>query len=552
MTRELCFLLLVIGIGVPIQQRTSVPTSPVPTRVSITGTVVRAGTNEPIASVPVTLRPSGISILTDQGGKFKLEAPAGRYTLLALREGFVLQRDSVHGITEAGMLFSLNAGTLSNVVLSMIALPAIAGHTYFPNGEPLAAAVVQAYRWQYTPFGRRIKSIKTALTDDSGAYRLFWLPFGEYVVSASYNHREQRAGLGGRRLSANVPDPDAGFTTAFYGGGLNAAEAQLIRVTPGFDSGNFNIILSDTPRFSIRGQVVAAVPLPPDLKILFLPQGWDIDLEDTGNFVSLRPDGTFEITGISAGSYVMLAFGGHQSSPLVPVHVVNSNVEKLSIPVAPAVTVSGRVSVEGAIRTNLIGVRVSLVRSGIDTEMRIDARASEDGTFTAPDVGTGEYEVWVDRLPSGMYVRAIRFGGIDVLTGGMRVVSAANPSLDVTLSSTTAASLQGRALDSSGHAAGGVQVLLVPESRFRRRPDRYILGSTDAAGNFQLTPIPPGRYRAYAFEQIESGAQYAFAYDSPSTSPFADRAPVVNLIEGRATTVELKAIPATETAGGIR
>src|SRR6185369_2477643 len=101
-----------------------------------------------------------------------------------------------------------------------------------------------------------------------------------------------------------------------------------------------------------------------------LPQGWDIDLEDTGNFVSVGADGTFQITGISPGSYVMLAFGGHLSSTLVPIHVVNSNVEKLSIPVAPTVTVSGRVSVEGALRTNLTGVRVSLVRSGIDTEMR--------------------------------------------------------------------------------------------------------------------------------------------------------------------------------------
>jgi len=551
MVRNLGLLFLAIGIGVPVQQRTPVPTSPVSAKVSITGTVVRAGTNEPIASVPVTLRPSGISTVTDRAGKFKLEAPAGRYTLLVLAEGFVLQRDSVHGVTEGGLLFSLDAGqTLSNVVLSMIALPVIAGHTYFPNGEPLAGAVVRAYRWQYTPFGRRIKLIKTALTDDSGAYRLFWLPFGEFVVSASYNHREQHAALAGRRLSANVPDPDDGFTTAFYGGGLNAGEAQPIRVTPAFDPGNFNIILGDTPRFNIRGRVVAAVPLPPDLKMLFLPQGWDIDLEDTGNLVGIGSDGTFEITGISPGSYVTLAFGGHLSSPLVPVHVANSNVENLSIPVAPTVTVNGRVTVEGAIRTNLTGVRVTLVRSGIDTEMRIDARASEDGTFTAPDVGAGEYEVWVEGLP-GMYVRMIRFGGIDVLTGGMHVPSGGNASLDVTLSS-MAASLQGRAVGNSGDPAGGVQVLLVPEPRFRRRPDRYILGSTDASGNFQLTPIPPGRYRAYAFEQMESGAQYAFADESPLTSRFADRAVVVNLNEPKATTVELKVIPESETAGGIR
>src|SRR5439155_8552050 len=85
--------------------------------------------------------------------------------------------------------------------------------TYFPNGEPLAAAVVQAYRWRYTPFGRRMKIVKTALTDDSGEYRLFRLTFGEYIVSASYSHRSQRSALNGRQVSANVPDPDEGYTT---------------------------------------------------------------------------------------------------------------------------------------------------------------------------------------------------------------------------------------------------------------------------------------------------------------------------------------------------
>ena len=554
MIRQICLLFLFLGI--PIQQRTPLPTSRAAARVSITGTVVRGGTNEPIGSVRLTLRPSGVSAVTDMGGKFRIDAVPGRYTLTAEREGFVLQLDATHGVTEMGVALTLNAGQpISGMALAMIPAPTISGHTYFPNGEPLAAAVVQAYRWRYTPFGRRMKIVKTALTDDSGEYRLFRLTFGEYIVSASYSHRSQRSALNGRQLSANVPDPDEGYTTVFYGGAASASEAQVVRVAPGLDAGGLNIILSDTPRFSIRGQVVSAVPLPPDLKIAFVPEGSDLNLH-TSNFISVSADGTFEVTGVSPGSYLMLAFGGRLSSPLVPVHVGNSNVEKLSIPLAPAITVNGRVSIEGAIRpnlagTNLAGVKIGLVRRSREIEQRIEVFAGGDGAFTLPDVGPGEYDVLVERVPSGTYTRSIRYGGRDVLSDAVRIGIDPNDSLDVSLSPMTG-TVEGHVSERVDVPSPGVQVVLVPEMRLRRRPDRYIVGLTDVSGNFQLTGVPPGQYTAFAFEQIEPEAYYAFAYDPSVSARFADRAASVNLNQGNVTRLELKAIPSAETAGGFR
>src|SRR6266566_885264 len=554
MIRQICLLFLFLGI--PIQQRTPLPTSRAAARVSITGTVVRGGTNEPIGSLRITLRPSGVSAVTDMEGKFRIDAVPGRYTLTAEREGFVLQLDATHGVTEMGVALTLSAGQpISGMALAMIPAPTISGHTYFPNGEPLAAAVVQAYRWRYTPFGRRMKIVKTALTDDSGEYRLFRLTFGEYIVSASYSYRSQRSALNGRQLSANVPDPDEGYTTVFYGGAVSASEAQVVRVAPGLDAGGLNIILSDTPRFSIRGQVVSAVPLPPDLKIAFVPEGSDLNL-DTSNFISASADGTFELTGVSPGSYLMLAFGGRLSSPLVPVHVGNSNVEKLSIPLAPAITVNGRVSIEGAIRpnlagTNLAGVKIGLVRRSREIEQRIEVFAGGDGAYTLPDVGPGEYDVLVERVPSGTYTRSIRYGGRDVLSDAMRIGIDPNDSLDVSLSPMTG-TVEGHGSERVDVPSPGVQVVLVPEVRLRRRPDRYIVGLTDVSGNFQLTGVPPGQYTAFAFEQIEPEAYYAFAYDPSVSARFADRAASVNVNQGNVTRLELKSVPSTETAGGFR
>jgi len=279
-------------------------------------------------------------------------------------------------------------------------------------------------------------------------------------------------------------------------------------------------------------------------------------LEDTSNFISASTDGTFEVTGVSPGSYLMLAYGGHSSSPLVPVHVGNSNVEKLSIPLAPAITVNGRVSIEGAIRpnlagTNLAGVKIGLVRRSREIEQRIEVFAGGDGAFTLPDVGPGEYDVLVERVPSGTYTRSIRYGGRDVLSDAVRIGIDPNDSLDVSLSPMTG-TVEGHVSERVDVPSPGVQVVLVPEMRLRRRPDRYIVGLTDVSGNFQLTGVPPGQYTAFAFEQIEPEAYYAFAYD-PSVSPrFADRAASVNVNQGNVTRLELKSVPSTETAGGFR
>src|SRR5437016_5973453 len=117
MIRQICLLFLFLGI--PIQQRTPLPTSRA-ARVSITGTVVRGGTNEPIGSVRITLRPSGVSVVTDMGGKFRIHAVPGRCTLTAEREGFVLQLDAAHGGPERGDALTRDEGQQTFPILTKV------------------------------------------------------------------------------------------------------------------------------------------------------------------------------------------------------------------------------------------------------------------------------------------------------------------------------------------------------------------------------------------------------------------------------------------------
>jgi hypothetical protein len=78
-------------------------------------------------------------------------------------------------------------------------------------------------------------------------------------------------------------------------------------------------------------------------------------------------------------------------------------------------------------------------------------------------------------------------------------------------------------VEKGSQPAAGAQIVLVPEQRFRSRPDRFFVAFADANGDFELTRPAPGRYTAYAFEQLEPGAYFAFAYNSSLDLRFINR-----------------------------
>ncbi len=67
-----------------------------------------------------------------------------------------------------------------------------------------------------------------------------------------------------------------------------------------------------------------------------------------------------------------------------------------------------------------------------------------------------------------------------------------------------------------------------------------------------MNAVPPGRYTAYAFEEMEAGAYYALASTPGVEARFRDRQVSVTIGENGAKAVELRVIPAAETAGGFR
>ncbi len=546
----LLFLLAPQGRGTPSSSRTN--------GVTITGTVIRADAaagNQGLPNTRVELRPGGFANTLGSSSTFTFrDVQPGRYTLVPHHEGLVVQENPAKSISPIGMTITVNAGqNLSNITLPMIPAPAISGYVFHPNGEPIAAAVVEAYNRRYTPYGRQLSVIKKILTNDLGEYRLYWLDFGEYLVTASYSDRAQRSARQGIRLSANVPKPDDGYATMYYDKATSPADARTARLMPGADSSNVNVFLSDIPRYKINGRIVSASTLPADLILTFAAAGSDLNA-DRDYSIPIGGNGAFEITGVSPGSYVLLAASSEFSSDLTSLAVANSDVANVSMPLYPTLTLNGHVSTEGRPGGTPAGLRIKLFRTQLEVNQLFETRTSAAGSFVIPGLGHGSFDLTIDGLQSNTYIKSIRFfgQGADALYVPMQIATLDTSSVvDVVLGS-TASIVEGGVADNAGKPAAGAQVVLVPEARLRHRTDRYLTSFSDAAGTFQLPSVPPGAYTAFAFEHIETGAYFAFAYDARVNQLFGNRGVPVTVTESGRTTLQLKMISAADTAGGFQ
>jgi hypothetical protein len=431
---------------------------------------------------------------------------------------------------------------LKDIVLPMVPAPFITGTVFDPNGQRLAAALVRAYVRQYSVYGTRLRVVRKGMTDDMGEFRLSGLTFGQYFVSAGYSDRDRAEALGRTQLSANVVSADDGYATVFYDGAEELSLARAERLVPGLDPEKVIIYFKDPARFKIRGQVN---PVFSGIRIMFVPRG--SDLAETHAFLQPKANGTFEIRSVSPGSYLMLAdtADGLWSSEVMSVNVTDNDIDGIRLAMVPTMPVAGTLSWEGNPRADLSSVRVKLVRSTVEFDQTLYSYLTSNGAFTFEHVSQSDYDIAVEPLPPGTYVKTIRSAGRDVLRGGRLlggqtlqiVLAAATDSLDVHVTKDAV-------------PATGAQVVLIPSLDVRRRPDRYLTGFTDDSGNLHLSAVPPGQYTAYAFEQIEPGAYYALA-NPGADNRFRDRASFVKVGEGGAKAIQLRMIPAVETSGGL-
>jgi len=510
------------------------------------GVVVRAGTAQPLSGEVIGLWPTTRTVKADPDGRFRFSnVDPGQYALTVVHDGIKVQLP----------VTVTRAQRLETYTIEVRSAPAIVGTVFDPNGERVAGAHIQAFRTAYTPQGRRIQSVMSVLTDDLGEFRLFRLRPAEYYVAAGLSDREQRTGAKGLRLTPNLSKPDDGLPTIFYGGGYNPSESLTVRVGRDSDATGLQIFLRDAPRYTISGQLI---PEGICARVALAQEG---GLLRTDADSAPRFCGSFRFSGLSRGTYALFATNDELVSEVIRVSTT-APVEGVKIPLAPAVTITGRASGIGPLatpttnpfaseNTALAGMKVKLSRSASDVSQEIEAPLAVDGSFAIPGVGPGSYDVSLQPLPDRIFVRTITYAARDALLTPVTIGTSAAGRLDIQVAQ-SALIAEGVVVDRGGSSVAGAEVVLVPRDTLsRRRADRYLVTTADAGGNFRISGIPASDYVVLAFEQIEGQAYFAFAYDLGLFSRYTVNAPSLSTA-GSNSHLRLVAIPASETVGGLR
>jgi hypothetical protein len=506
---------------------------------TVEGVVLRDGTNQPLANIQVGLWPTSLETKTDASGAYLFRDVApGQYTLVVVHDGMKVK-------APVAMTFPQRM----NVTLRVPPAPAISGTVFDPNGERLAGARVQAFRLVYTLTGQRIRAIAETLTNDRGDYRLFWLRPGEYAIGASYSDREQLAALDGLRLSSNLSKPDDGYPLLY---------SPSVDLRPGGEITSINIPLKEGAYATVSGKLVDSAGNEVCARLAVVPINGAINGDkDFGSQVcrlSLR---------LLPGSYSLLALTKGFASDVIRLNVPARGIENFTVELKRTIDVGGRIQLDGAALRSQSAIRAVLVRTAPDIDHRIPAEMNPDGSFILKDVGPGSFSIVIESLPENAFVRSIRaerfVGGRGGARGGAGVIDILSGfnfgefagELNVQLS-TAGGVAAGVVVDREGRPVPGAQVVFMPIAGFPRREDQFKVVTADAVGKFGAGGIPPGSYRAYAFEELAAGAHFALSYNSSLASQYVNRGPVETFNGSERKELRLVVIPVSETAGALR
>jgi hypothetical protein len=284
---------------------------------TIQGTVVREGTNTPLAGVQVRLGPAAGSrgtatpVVTDNAGRFVLNnVPAGNALVRAQLLGYfgALADGSPAVATRPTMVI---AGQTTEVRLSLTPGASISGKIVDAGGSPLLDARVQALRLTTQEGVLSPQAVAERTSDDRGEYRLFRLPPGEYFIAAT-------------PLRPAAPAGEIPMRT-FYPNIEELSNAVSVVLRSAEDLSGLDIRVRSAASAKISGRVLSALPPGPVIRTTTTSAGAageirpsiaDVSLvrlnrapfEDViGDPIRVAADGSFEIQNVLPGAYELIA-----------------------------------------------------------------------------------------------------------------------------------------------------------------------------------------------------------------------------------------------------
>jgi len=296
---------------------------------------------------------------SDENGRFRFNGvAAGRYSIIALAPGYVSMGDGNMG--RGGRTLNVAEGEkIEYINIDIKRGGVIAGSVTDSRGRPVVEEMINLDLLDKNgkSQGNRFNTLngEMYLTDDRGAYRIFGLPEGRYLVSVGH---EQTPG------SFRFTPGRVFYPRAYYTGVTGESEAKAVEVSEGSEVTNIDITLPEPKRTcEISGRVVDANTGQPVADVEIIVGTLSPDGRPTGRWIGngtrSSTNGEFRLTGAAPGKYSLqvrpdAGFGptartgagsGFISEPVIL--NVEEDVDGVEIKIRQGASVSGVAVIEG-------------------------------------------------------------------------------------------------------------------------------------------------------------------------------------------------------------